>query len=186
VISYSVDSIYPSTLNGVVAIVDSLGNKLREKVYPTPDYIAILSIIPQTNGDIVFVGEANFNIYNDVYALRTDSMLNAPPLYVKIDEISVPADFELYQNHPNPFNSVTKIRFDIKSNVKGDSPAAKSNVKIAVFDVLGREITTVVNEVLQPGVYETSWDASDYPSGIYFYQLVTHGYSKTKKMILLK
>jgi len=55
-----------------------------------------------------------------------------------------------------------------------------------IFDVLGREITTLVNEQLKPGTYEVTWDASNFPSGVYFYRLETKGYSEAKKMILLK
>jgi len=89
----------------------------------------------------------------------------------------VPVKFELYQNYPNPFNPITIIRFDV---------SAASIVKLAVFDVSGKEISILANEYLKPGVYEYSWDASGYSTGIYFYKLSTEKYSDTKKMALIK
>jgi len=94
----------------------------------------------------------------------------------------IPKEFSLYQNYPNPFNPVTMIHFDI--------PASKGSGEIAamltIYDALGREISTLINEKLSPGTYETEWDASYYPSGVYFYKLTAGDYTKTKKMILIK
>jgi len=59
-------------------------------------------------------------------------------------------------------------------------------VKLVVFDMLGREVATLVNELLQHGTYEVNWNASQYPSGIYFYRLQTEGFGETKKMTLIK
>jgi hypothetical protein len=77
---------------------------------------------------------------------------------------------------------VTKIRFDIPSEGK----SLKAKVKILVYDILGKEIATLVNEQLQPGTYEVTFDGSQLPSGVYFYQLRAGEFSETKKMILLK
>ena len=90
--------------------------------------------------------------------------------------------FSLYQNYPNPFNPSTKIKFDVPSNVKREM----SNVKLKIYDILGKELTTLVNETLQPGLYEFTWDASRYSSGIYFCELVAGNYKNIKKMILVK
>jgi type IX secretion system substrate protein len=93
----------------------------------------------------------------------------------------IPSVFSLYQNYPNPFNPTTKIRFDI------GGPAFRTlEVKIIVYDMLGHEITTLVNESLQPGSYETQWNASEYSSGIYFFRLVTPQYEETRQMVLIK
>ncbi|RQW80412.1 MAG: T9SS C-terminal target domain-containing protein, partial [Geobacter sp.] len=99
------------------------------------------------------------------------------PVGLKSLSGEVPAKYNLYQNYPNPFNPFTIIRFDV---------SAASIVKLAVFDVSGKEISILANEYLKPGVYEYSWDASDYSSGIYFYRLSTEKYSETKKMALIK
>jgi hypothetical protein len=58
--------------------------------------------------------------------------------------------------------------------------------RLTIYDLLGREVTTLVNEQLKPGSYEVEWDASNYPSGVYFYKLSSGNYSETKKLILLK
>jgi len=94
----------------------------------------------------------------------------------------VPKVFWLGQNYPNPFNPSTKIRFDIKSNVNNE----KANVRLTVFDILGREISVLVDQKYQSGTYEAVWDASKLPSGIYFYKLESDSYSETKKAILIK
>ena len=94
----------------------------------------------------------------------------------------IPPKYKLYQNYPNPFNPATKIRFDIASDVKRQS----SNVKLVVYDILGKEIHTPVNEQLQPGGYEVTIDGSNMQSGIYFYQLIAGEFKETKKLILLK
>jgi photosystem II stability/assembly factor-like uncharacterized protein len=90
---------------------------------------------------------------------------------------SLPDRFALYQNYPNPFNPETNIKF--QTSESGD-------VRLSIFDILGTKISTPVNERLSPGTYGVTWDASDYPSGVYYYRLETSSYSETKKMILLK
>ena len=105
------------------------------------------------------------------------------PLFgIKKTSGMVPQNFKLYQNYPNPFNPITKIKFDIPSNVKQE----KSNVKLIVFDVLGREIEVLVNEELKPDIYEIEWNAKNYPSGLYLYKLTVGNYTETKKMVLIK
>ena len=95
----------------------------------------------------------------------------------------IPNKFALYQNYPNPFNPNTKIKFDIaKTKIK----SRESVVTLKVFDVTGKEIATLVNEQLQPGTYEVTFDGSQYSSGIYFYQLKSNNFIETKKLILLK
>jgi hypothetical protein len=94
----------------------------------------------------------------------------------------IPTELALYQNYPNPFNPATKIKFDIPSSVKSE----KSDVKLIIYDALGREITTLVNEQLNSGTYEVEWDASNSPSGVYFYKLEVSDYTETKKMLMVK
>ncbi|MCI0715417.1 MAG: exo-alpha-sialidase [Chlorobi bacterium] len=98
----------------------------------------------------------------------------------------IPSHFSLHQNYPNPFNPVTKIRFAIP-NV-GTVPRT---VRLIIYDMLGGEVTTLINEELNPGTYEVDWDASNYPSGVYYYQLTVNSeqltqYADTKKMVLIK
>jgi len=92
-------------------------------------------------------------------------------------------DFSLSQNYPNPFNPSTIINYSIP-NVT--SNFGLSNVTLNIYDILGSEIATLVNKQQKSGFYEVEWNATDQPSGIYFYKLVTGNYIGIKKMILLK
>jgi hypothetical protein len=100
----------------------------------------------------------------------------------------VPSAYSLKQNYPNPFNPTTKIKFDIaKFPSFGGVPAGRGGfVTLKIFDALGREVETLVNESLQPGTYETTFDGSKLNSGVYFYKLMTDGFTETKKMLLIK
>jgi hypothetical protein len=89
----------------------------------------------------------------------------------------IPDKYSLLQNYPNPFNSTSNFKFEISK---------LSDVKIVVFDIAGREVQTLVNERLQPGTYEASFDGSMLTSGVYFYRLTTDGFTETKRMVLLK
>lgn len=89
----------------------------------------------------------------------------------------IPKQYSLSQNYPNPFNPVTNINFEIKE---------KADVKLTVFNALGEEVTTLVNQNLSPGTYKADWEASKYPSGVYFYRISAGAFSETKKMILIK
>ncbi|MBE0572645.1 MAG: M28 family peptidase [Ignavibacteriaceae bacterium] len=89
----------------------------------------------------------------------------------------VPAEFVLSQNYPNPFNPSTKINYFVPQ---------ESFVSVKVYDFLGREVMTLVNETRAVGSYEIVFDASSLPSGTYFYTLIGENYSFTKKMILIK
>jgi hypothetical protein len=103
---------------------------------------------------------------------------------VFINQISteVPDKFYLHQNYPNPFNPSTNIEFYVPSNVKRET----SNVKLIIYDMSGKELAVLVNEQLNAGAYKVSWDASNYSSGVYFYELKTNNFSETKKMLLIK
>jgi photosystem II stability/assembly factor-like uncharacterized protein len=88
--------------------------------------------------------------------------------------------YNLFQNYPNPFNPSTKIKFELSQL------ADNSSVKIIVYDILGKEIETLMERNLSAGIYEVNWDASRYAGGIYFYSIVTESFKETKKMILIK
>ncbi len=94
----------------------------------------------------------------------------------------IPSEFRLEQNYPNPFNPSTKIKYQIPSIAKGEM----SNVKIIIYDMLGNEITNLVNEPKPAGNYEVDFNAANLPSGIYFYRLSAGSYLESKKMVLLK
>jgi hypothetical protein len=86
-------------------------------------------------------------------------------------------NYSISQNYPNPFNPSTNIRYDL--------PKSES-VKLIIYDALGREIETIVNKKQSSGTYEVTFNASQYPSGVYFYRLTTDGFSETKKMLMIK
>ena len=88
-----------------------------------------------------------------------------------------PESFSLYQNFPNPFNPSTNITFDI---------AKLTNVKLAVYDISGREIEVLAQSMFHRGQYSVKFDASKYASGVYLYKLFSDEYVDTKKMILVK
>ncbi|MBZ0201861.1 MAG: T9SS type A sorting domain-containing protein [Ignavibacteria bacterium] len=96
---------------------------------------------------------------------------------------NIPENFSLKQNFPNPFNPNTKIRFSIPA-----TPLSYDGLGVGlyVYDILGSEMVTLVNEQLKPGTYEVEWDGANFASGIYCYKLIAGDYSQTKKMILVK
>lgn len=98
---------------------------------------------------------------------------------IGLNQISteVPGKFSLNQNYPNPFNPVTKIKFEI--------PKA-SNVKLTVFDITGKTVSTPVNGYLNAGTFETDFNGSNLSSGIYFYRINAEGFTAVKKMMLIK
>ncbi len=101
----------------------------------------------------------------------------------------VPSKFALAQNYPNPFNPSTTIKYQLPANVKSEM----ANVKLFVFDLLGSEVASLVNQNQKPGNYEATWNASRFSSGVYFYKLSAGAstgsatnFVETKKMILIK
>ena len=93
------------------------------------------------------------------------------------NQLTVPTEYKLAQNYPNPFNPVTTIQYSIPQ---------RSNVLLKVYDVLGNEVATLVNEEKDRGVYSVNFDATQLTSGIYFYTLQASDFIETKKMILIK
>ncbi len=98
---------------------------------------------------------------------------------IGINQISteVPKDYRLYQNYPNPFNPTTKIKFDVKKS---------SMVKLVIYDILGRQVNILVNEILKVGTYEVDISMHELSSGIYFYELSSESYRESMKMALIK
>ncbi len=93
------------------------------------------------------------------------------------DQTIIPTVFKLEQNYPNPFNPSTKIKFAVPE---------KNNVVIKIYDILGSEIVTLVNEEMDAGWYQRSFNANGYSSGIYLFRMEAGNYVNTKKMILLR
>lgn len=120
----------------------------------------------------------NINLWADPsLKLMYDFTLN-----VKDITTAIPDDFLLYQNYPNPFNPATKIKFEIPGQARNDI----SLVTLKVYDVLGKEVATLVNEYKPAGSYEVEFNAASLPSGVYFYRLTTEHFVDTKKLMLIK
>ncbi|MDX1700856.1 MAG: T9SS type A sorting domain-containing protein, partial [Melioribacteraceae bacterium] len=92
-------------------------------------------------------------------------------------ETTIPLRYELTQNYPNPFNPTTQIKYSILK---------QGNVSLKVFNILGQEVKTLVNEVKAPGVYQVDFDASELATGMYIYQLQAGDFVSAKKMLLVK
>ncbi|MDP2362638.1 MAG: T9SS type A sorting domain-containing protein, partial [Ignavibacteria bacterium] len=95
----------------------------------------------------------------------------------------IPKEYSLYQNYPNPFNPVTTIKFDIPDVGTG---LALSNVTLKVYDILGREVATLINEYKPAGSYEQVFNASSLASGVYVYKLQAGDFISSKKMLMIK
>lgn len=89
----------------------------------------------------------------------------------------IPENYSLKQNYPNPFNPVTKINFSLPTG---------GNVNLSIYDSKGELVNVLINDIILAGEYESTFDASNLPSGVYFYKILANGYSDTKKMILVK
>ena len=119
-------------------------------------------------------------INNNLYCVNNYTLLSRPLFgLVSVEENSdnIPINYKLNQNYPNPFNPSTTISFSIP---------AKEFVTLKIYDALGKEIATLVNEEIQPGTYQKEWSAGDLSSGVYFYRLQAGNYCETKKLLLLK
>ena len=124
--------------------------------------------------------DMSLNFAPGEYHIYTDVKLPIPDLIitdVKSNDNSIITDYKLLQNYPNPFNPSTVISYQL---------SAVSNVTLKIFDVLGREVTTLVNKEQSAGNYSVTFNASRLSSGIYFYRLIAGDYIQTKKMILMK
>ena len=126
-------------------------------------------------------GEGSFGIHNTklVQKLIGDAIALYTPTATAVSNISntLPKQYSLSQNFPNPFNPTTQIRFSI--------PEA-SNVKLTIYDAVGREVGVLVNNYLTAGTYNYTWNAGSFASGIYFYRIEAKNFVMVKKMVLLK
>jgi hypothetical protein len=132
------------------------------------------------NGMSKIAWEDTRNDGGGIYAqnINWDGTFGVP---VGISPVSgnIPDKFSLSQNFPNPFNPSTKINVSIPAGESG-------NIKLEVYDALGRLISTLINGKMNAGLYELTWNASNIPSGVYFYTLTAGSFKETKSMILLK
>jgi hypothetical protein len=153
------------------------GNKIRiiiTNLDTSPNDVPFLATNPHVLPVMV-------NATNKIY-LNSNSYLNFPVIsggitFLSNETADIPKDFTLSQNYPNPFNPITKISFSIPY---------ETDVTINIYDIRGRHIKTLVNEEKTTGYYDVSFNASDIPSGIYFYNLKAGNFTLTKKMVIIK
>jgi phosphatidylserine/phosphatidylglycerophosphate/cardiolipin synthase-like enzyme len=119
------------------------------------------------------------NLYLQEFAARYTEAGGSDPIVLGVQEIGgeTPQAFRLAQNFPNPFNPATRIAFDI---------ARSGPVTLKVYDLLGREVSTLVDERMEPGRYSVAWDAGALATGVYLYKITAAGFTDVKKMMVLK
>ena len=133
---------------------------------------------------------------SELFSEYTDSIFVENIFIVNVDNTIIENRFTLYQNYPNPFNPTTTIKYTIhhhrgQANVASDLPVGQAsfslrNVTLKIFDILGKEVTELVNEKQTTGNYEVEFDGSKLTSGIYFYKLYCGNLISTKKMVVIK
>jgi hypothetical protein len=157
---------------------NSVGDTLWTHTYGGTANDVGLSVQQTSDGGYIIAGITNsFRTGNyDVYLIKTNS--NGVSTGVTVNNLrEIPSGFVLQQNYPNPFNPSTTIRYQLSTH---------SHVTLKVYDVLGREVSTLVNGVEEPGYKAVKWDASRFPSGVYYYRLQVGKYIDTKKLLLLR
>jgi len=124
------------------------------------------------------------NLYINLLGCVINGILYGDTSLTGVNQISsnIPDNFSLSQNYPNPFNPTTNIKFQI---------AKSSNVKLTIYDVIGKEVEILVDKKLEAGGYQADFDGTNLPSGVYYYQLTVNSeqltkYTETKKMVLIK
>jgi predicted GH43/DUF377 family glycosyl hydrolase len=136
-------------------------------------------------GKLILSATGKTNASNRIKIVASNEQPPPPPSSeIPNPKSEIPKQFSLGQNYPNPFNPRTDIRFTISAEKADRQDARFTSLK--VYDVLGREVATLVNEVTQPGEYTATWNAANVPSGIYFYRLTAGRFIETKKLILMK
>lgn len=151
---------------------DSSGNLKWSKRYSQALFVddKAYKIGLDTSGNVYVTGISGGQITTVKYS--------QPPVGIINIGNEVPGRFELFQNYPNPFNPTTRIRYAVKDN--------SAFVELIVTDILGRTVTKLVDQKQNAGIYETTFEASQYASGVYFYSIEAGTYKDIKKMVLIK
>jgi uncharacterized delta-60 repeat protein len=154
---------------------DSSGNRLSDNRYCVPSsyWADAHAIVAGQRGEVFVLGSAT----GAGWTIFTLLLYERTPLAVNEDNVCSPTGYTLSQSYPNPFNPVAAIRFDLPE---------ETHVSLKIYDLLGQEIMTLVDELKQAGRYEVRWNAADFSSGVYFYRLKAGGFVQTMKFILLK
>jgi len=190
----------PKGTNATELIVNYLPNEIQ--IEPTSmntqtDIPISLAKQDTISGQLIInqIHSSNESVVLDLNDIRVDqSLVQISYRYFNIDsqligsgyeEIllsPVPEEFALHQNYPNPFNPITTIQYDVPY---------QSDIRLVIYDILGREVVQLINKTLDPGYHTTMWNGQDHlglpvSAGIYFFQIQSNDFVKTQKMILLK
>ena len=181
------DSLFVRNFEHGMVLVNPHSNNSRSYTLSKVYY----KIVPQNGGlidaDVDYDGYLNFeSISGTIEIPPVSAMILKDSLTTELlTDNSITNNFELKQNYPNPFNPSTTIQYSI-AIVRNGYTRSTTNVTLKVYDVLGREITTLVNKQQPPGNYTVEFDDDRIPSGIYFYRLQSGSFAKVKKMLLLR
>ncbi len=194
----NIDTIYSTNASGFVLDVVLNDTTIHTAVTWRNNYYNPFQIEPNDSAKLIFtyplwIPKSNLmkETWSDTVVIINNSLNNGfisiPatidfPVGVGNDINSLPTKFSLHQNYPNPFNPSTKIIYEIPEQVRNGIRL----VTLKVYDVLGNEVATLVNEEKQAGTYEVEFDASNHSSGIYYYQLQSGSFIETKKMVFIK
>ena len=165
---------------GTQTKTDSLINTLQAQLNNAGHNDSLTAAFKEANYNLLSIqGEGSRGIHNTrlVQKLLRDAIARFSPTAVLHESGMTPNKYELVQNYPNPFNPSTTIKFSIPES---------GNVKVIVYDAIGRVVATLTNNFYQQGNYKIEWNASSYASGIYFYRLESRNFNMVKKMILVK
>ena len=177
------------TMEKIYRYVDSLVTHLDESQQRNFEKWPVLNTYVWPNAYIGGSYANEISYLKDWIKKRLDWMdLTLAGMSLTIAEVNAqqPETFTLYQNYPNPFNPKTTISFSLAPNASPVGRGEGVRVSLKVFDLLGREVATLVDENLHPGSYSVQWDATSFPSGAYCYQLRAGNHISAKKLVLLK
>jgi len=149
------------------------------------NYIISDSILPgkaywikvNQNGKLILSSSGNIPAANRIKIVPTSEIPPSLPDHDILEVRGIPKEFALEQNYPNPFNPVTVVRYQL--------PAA-STVRLTIINLLGQEVAILFDGMQDAGYKSVEWDASNVPSGMYFYRINAGTFSETKKLMLIK
>jgi len=132
------------------------------------------------SGQKIFIGWRYYIVVTEALWVNIDDMFigNRSSIGIQNTHSSIPLDFKLKQNYPNPFNPATNIELELPEI---------DHVKIILYNSIGEQVQTIVDDILNPGIYRVSFNAFQLTSGVYYYKMITTGgFAQTRKMILVK
>jgi hypothetical protein len=160
---------------------------LEDHIWIAEDYWIVQGVIPATNVDLSVINVNLPSFYIPGLITKIDTVVTYNCVNSVEEALSIPNEITLSQNYPNPFNPSTTIKFSIPVILSG---VDGSLVTLKIYNALGKEVATLVNEDKPAGTYEVEWNANSVAgglaSGVYFYRLKTDSFVQTKKMILMK